>query len=72
MQMTPEQLNHPDPIIRALNQIMQQEFDEQDACRAEIKERGTYWAGREIWELRRSVAYWKKETLACRAKRKRA
>jgi hypothetical protein len=24
-----------------------------------IKEGGTYWAGREIWELRRAVAYWK-------------
>jgi hypothetical protein len=71
IQMTPEELNHPDPIIRALNQIMQREFDEQDDCRAEIKERGTYWAGREIWELRRAVAYWKKETLAGRAKRKR-
>lgn len=65
--MTPQELNHPDPLIRALNQMMQREFDEQDACREEIKERGTYWAGREIWELRRQV-----KQLKTAAKRKRS
>ncbi len=67
--MTPEELNHPDPIIRVLNHIIQREFDEQDECREEIKQRGTYWAGREIWELRRQVAYWKKQTMELRAKK---
>jgi hypothetical protein len=69
--MTPDELNHPDPIIRALNRMMQREFDEQDACRSEIKERGTYWAGREIWELRRRAAYWQKQTESLRPQKKR-
>jgi hypothetical protein len=64
--VTPEELNHPDPIIRALNRIIQREFDEQYACREEIKQRGTYWAGRELWELRRQV-----KQLRLYAKRKR-
>jgi hypothetical protein len=68
--MTPAEMNHPDPIIRAMNQIMQREFDEQDACREEIKQRGTYWAGLEIWKLRRDVVYWKKQTQELRSKRK--
>lgn len=69
--MTPKELNHHDPIIRALNRMVQREFDEQDACRAEIKERGTYWAGREIWELRRQAAYWKKQAESLLARKKR-
>jgi ubiquinone biosynthesis protein UbiJ len=44
------------PIIQALDNVIKREIAEADAVRAEIKTRGTYWAGDEIWKLRRQVA----------------
>jgi hypothetical protein len=43
-------------IIQAFNNVIKREIAEEDAVRAEIKQRGTYWAGSEIWKLRRQVA----------------
>jgi hypothetical protein len=43
-------------IIQALNNITNQEIAEADEVRKEIAQRGTYWAGNEIWKLRRQVA----------------
>jgi ubiquinone biosynthesis protein UbiJ len=43
-------------IIDAFNNVIKREIAEADEVRAEIKQRGTYWAGDEIWKLRRQVA----------------
>lgn len=43
-------------IISVLNEGFERDRAAADAVRAEIKQRGTYWAGNEIWELRRQVA----------------
>lgn len=44
------------PIIQALDNVIKREIAEADLVRAEIKTRGTHWAGGEIWRLRRLVA----------------
>jgi hypothetical protein len=43
-------------IIQAFNNVIEREFAEEAEVRAEIKQRGTYWAAAEICELRRQVA----------------
>jgi ubiquinone biosynthesis protein UbiJ len=43
-------------IVEAFDNVIKREIAEADAVRAEIKARGTYWAGDEIWTLRRQVA----------------
>ena len=43
-------------ILEAFNRILDQEFAQQDLIREEIKQRGSYWAAREIWALRRQAA----------------
>lgn len=43
-------------IIQAFDRVIQRELEEESAVRDEIKQRGTYWAAREIWTLRRQVA----------------
>jgi hypothetical protein len=43
-------------IIQAFNNVIKQEIAEADEVRKEIAQRGTYWAGDEIWKLRRQVA----------------
>jgi hypothetical protein len=48
-------------IIGAFNEGFERDHREQDAVRAEIKQRGTYWAGTEIWDLRRRVASLRKQ-----------
>lgn len=45
-----------DPIMKAFDEIIRRDIAAADEVRAEIKQRGTYWAGTEIWELRRQVA----------------
>ena len=45
-----------DLIITAFNNVIDRELAEQAEVREEIKQRGTYWAAREIWTLRRQVA----------------
>ncbi len=42
-------------IIEAFNAVIKREIAEADEVRAEIKQRGTYWAANEIWKLRRQV-----------------
>lgn len=42
-------------IIGVFNEGFERDRAAADAVRAEIKQRGTYWAGTEIWELRRQV-----------------
>lgn len=44
-----------DLIIGVFNEVFARDQAAADAVRAEIKQRGTYWAGGEIWELRRQV-----------------
>lgn len=43
-------------IIGVLNEGFERDSTQRDLVRQEIKQRGTYWAGTEIWELRRQVA----------------
>ncbi len=43
-------------IIDVLNEGFERDARQRDEVRAEIKQKGTYWAGSEIWELRRQVA----------------
>ncbi|MDN3278817.1 hypothetical protein QWJ07_31460 [Frankia sp. RB7] len=42
-------------ILDAFNNVLDREAAEQEEVRGEIKQRGTYWAAREIWQLRRQV-----------------
>ena len=42
-------------IMQALDNIIKREIAEADEVRREIKDKGTYWAGDEIWKLRRQV-----------------
>ena len=44
-----------DLVIQAFDAVIQREVAEADEVREEIKRRGTYWAGDEIWKLRRQV-----------------
>lgn len=50
-----------DVIIQAFDNVIKREIAEADAVRAEIKQKGTYWAGDEIWKLRRQVASLRKQ-----------
>jgi hypothetical protein len=43
-------------IIGALDRVIKREIAEANEVRGEIAQRGTYWAGDEIWRLRRQVA----------------
>ncbi|MBB4383128.1 hypothetical protein [Bradyrhizobium sp. SBR1B] len=43
-------------IIEALDNVIRREIAEADDVRKEIAQRGAYWAGDEIWKLRRQVA----------------
>jgi hypothetical protein len=43
-------------IIGVFNEGFKREAVERDTVRQEIKDRGTYWAGGEIWQLRRRIA----------------
>jgi hypothetical protein len=45
-----------DLIIGVFNECFARDQAQADLVRAEIKQRGAYWAGQEIWELRRQVA----------------
>lgn len=42
-------------ILEALKNVIEREIAEADEVRNEIAQRGTYWAGGEIWKLRRQV-----------------
>lgn len=55
-------------IIDVFNEAFAREIAEADLVRAEIKAKGTYWAGTEIWELRRQVASLRKQLADERAK----
>lgn len=50
-----------DLIIEAFNNVIRREMDEEALVRDEIKQRGTWWAGSEIWKLRRQVQSLRKE-----------
>lgn len=43
-------------IISVFDEAFKREIAEADLVRAEIKQKGTYWAGDQIWSLRRTVA----------------
>ena len=43
-------------IVDAFKAVIDREIAEANEVRDEIKRRGTYWAGEEIWKLRRQVA----------------
>jgi hypothetical protein len=43
-------------IIGVFNEGFERDSKEREKVREEIKQRGTWWAGTEIWELRRTVA----------------
>lgn len=43
-------------IMKVMNEGIARDLAEADKVREEIKQRGTYWAGSEIWGLRRQVA----------------
>jgi hypothetical protein len=43
-------------IIGVFNEGFERDSKECEKVREEIKQRGTWWAGTEIWELRRTVA----------------
>lgn len=47
-------------IMRAFENVIKREIAEADEVRQEIKTKGTYWAGDEIWKLRRRVAFLQK------------
>jgi len=44
-----------DPIVKLFDMAIRQSFAEEDKVRAEIKQKGTYWAAGEIYKLRRRV-----------------
>jgi hypothetical protein len=48
-------------IIGVFNEGFARDQREADEVREEIKRRGTYWAGDEIWKLRRQVASLQKQ-----------
>jgi hypothetical protein len=50
-------MNHPldGLIIQAFKNVVDREIAEENVVRDEIKQKGTYWAGSEIWKLRRQV-----------------
>jgi hypothetical protein len=48
-------------IVEALKNVLDCEADERALVRDEIKQRGTYWAGEEIWKLRRQVRSLRKQ-----------
>lgn len=48
-------------IIGVFDAGFKRDAAERDLVRAEIKQRGTYWAGGEIWELRRQAASLRKQ-----------
>lgn len=50
-----------DLIIQAFNNAIKQEIAEENLVRDEIKQKGTYWAGSEIWKLRRQIASLRKQ-----------
>ncbi|WP_315759342.1 hypothetical protein [Bradyrhizobium sp. SZCCHNRI2007] len=54
-------------FVRAVDESTRREIAEADAARAEIKQKGTYWAGTEIADLRRQVA--RLQTKLARGKR---
>jgi hypothetical protein len=43
-------------IMKVFNEGFERDLAEAAKIREEIKRRGTYWAGNEIWDLRRAVA----------------
>jgi len=43
-------------FVAAFKNVIDREIAEENEVREEIKRRGTYWAGSEIWKLRRQVA----------------
>ncbi|MGC0320841.1 ubiquinone biosynthesis protein UbiJ [Bradyrhizobium sp. USDA 326] len=45
-----------DLIIEAFDSVIRREIAEANDVRKEIAQRGAYWAGDEIWKLRRQVA----------------
>lgn len=48
-------------IMDAFKRVIDREIAEANEVREEIKRRGTYWAGDEIWKLRRQVASLRKQ-----------
>jgi hypothetical protein len=44
-----------DLILETFDNVIKREIAEADAVREEMKRRGTYWAGDEVWKLRRQV-----------------
>ena len=42
-------------ILEAFNNVIKREIAEANEVRAEIAQKGTHWAGAEIWKLRRTV-----------------
>jgi hypothetical protein len=52
-------------IIDAFTSVIDREHAEQAEVRDEIKRRGTYWAGDEIWKLRRQVKSLRKKLDDC-------
>lgn len=44
-----------DLILEAFDNLIRREIAGAGEVREEIKRRGTYWAGDEIWKLRRQV-----------------
>jgi hypothetical protein len=54
-------------IVRAFDNVIKREIAEADELREEIKRRGTYWAGNEIWKLRRQVASLRKQLQEARS-----
>lgn len=51
-------------IMGVMNEGFEREAAERTLVRQEIKQRGTYWAGNEIWDLRREVASLRKRLAA--------
>ncbi|MEY9880618.1 hypothetical protein [Bradyrhizobium sp. USDA 329] len=45
-----------DLIVEAFDSVIRREIAEADDVRKEIAQRGAYWAGGEIWKLRRQAA----------------
>lgn len=56
-----------DIIIGVFNEGFARDQAEANAVRTEIKQRGTYWAGGEIWQLRKTVASLRKRLVAAEA-----
>lgn len=42
-------------IMSVFNEGFERDRQQREVVREEIKQRGSYWAAQEIWELRRSV-----------------